>query len=218
MFSLATGRAVGALIAIIVMMVQPWDLGAAEIVPMAINEPPRLATKPIVVFDPAPNINKSLASLILSEVGRGKRSRSPFCLSLRQQGDGPRIEAFDFLEVLFVSVAGPVDLDCITDISSGQIPAFYERDVSDKLSHRSLDEARGVLSPRRRVARFGFRSFVFECRSSETMPNPIVARAREREHATGSVVVLSQSVLHCSVFWPVLRRPITISPFPVRRR
>ena len=74
MVSLATGRAVGALIAIIVMMVQPWDLGAAEIVPMAINEPPRLAAKSIVVFDPAPNINKSFARLILSKVGRGKHA------------------------------------------------------------------------------------------------------------------------------------------------
>ena len=59
------------------MMVQPWGLRAAEIVPMAIYQPSRLATKSIVVFDPAPDIYESRVSLILSEVERGQRSAFP---------------------------------------------------------------------------------------------------------------------------------------------
>ena len=92
----------GALVAVVMMMVQPWGLRAAEIVSMAIYQPSRLATKSIVVFDPAPDIYESRVSLILSEVERGQRSRSPLCLSLRQQDNGTRIEGFDFLKILFV--------------------------------------------------------------------------------------------------------------------
>ena len=124
----------GALVAVDVMMMQPSGFGAAEIVPMAINQPSRLATKSIVVFDPAPDIYEPRVSLRLSEVGRGKRSRSPFCLSLRQQDDSARIEDFDFLKLLFVSVAGPANLDCIADFPRRQISTVHESDVSDDVS------------------------------------------------------------------------------------
>ena len=123
------GWVVGALVAVVMMMVQPWGLRAAEVVSMAIYQPSRLATKSIVVFDPAPDIYESRVSLILSEVERGQRSRSPLCLSLRQQDNGTRIEGFDFLKILFVSVAGPANIDCIADISSGQVATVDECDM-----------------------------------------------------------------------------------------
>ena len=45
------------------------------------------------------------------------------------QDDSARIEDFDFLKLLFVSVAGPANLDCIADISSGQVATVDECDM-----------------------------------------------------------------------------------------
>jgi hypothetical protein len=123
------------------MMMQPWGLGAAEIVPMAINQPSRLATKSIVVFDAAPNINIPLPRMIVSEIGGRERSRSAFCLSLWQQDNGPRIKGFDFLKILFVSVAGPANPDGIADFPRWQISAVYESNVSDDVSTNDTQTA-----------------------------------------------------------------------------
>jgi hypothetical protein len=98
---------------------------------MAINQPSRLAAKSIVVFDPSPNINKSLTGLILGEVRRGKALCSPLSSGLWQLHDGARIERFDVVKILFFSVAEPADLNCMADVSRRQISLVHVSDVSD---------------------------------------------------------------------------------------
>ena len=130
----------------------------------------------------------------------------------------PQIRTFDFIKVLSVSVAGPVNPDCITDISSGQIAAVYERNVGKDLPTVHSVKPTGFCTHEGALQDFGFVRLTSNSTQRGDPQSDCCEGQEEREQCDGVGRCPFPKefciALYCGRSW---RRPDNkLSPFPDR--
>lgn len=123
-------RFAGLLVAVVVMVVQPWSLGLAAIVPMAKYQPSAVL-KPIIVFNATPYIDISNSCPVIDFVSGREVRRSSLDFSLGQNQNGSFFFNFNLFKILLVAVLKPANFYIVSNISCWQISRINDRDIRD---------------------------------------------------------------------------------------
>lgn len=122
-------RAAAVLIAVVMAMMLAEGVGLVAIIPMAKNQPSGNA-KSVVIFDAAPDVDKSLFRPKMGGAFLRERSHSPLHFYFWEQQNVPSFEG-DRLKFVFLVIHEPSYLHSIADVPGRQIAKVSNFDMGD---------------------------------------------------------------------------------------